>query len=286
MSEAARFDAAPFTVAGLAYDAVSDRFIFGDRGGRKLFIVGSGARHSVDLVRADSAGFQDILAFDIDAARGDLWTLSGAPGGGSALHRVQLVSGRPLRAFPIDVGPVDLVDLAVARDGAVLVLDAATGRLLHLSPGAAALEVLVRLDVQGASSLTASNEEGILFVSHRDGLSRVDLRARRVSPVSAPAGTALSGFQRLRRYRNSLVALRTEPDGSQQAVRLTLSARGTEVTKVTKLDVRLPAGETTRLAIAGDDLLFAVAAAKSGTDAVGPTRQTTVVVYRVRLSDK
>jgi hypothetical protein len=93
--EAVRFSAERFAVGGLAYDAVSHRFVFGDRQGRKLIVVSEGSNHAVDLVRADSAGFQDISAIEIDAKRGDLWVASAAAADGAGmLHRLQLVSRR------------------------------------------------------------------------------------------------------------------------------------------------------------------------------------------------
>src|SRR4029079_18631013 len=68
-----RFSTDRFTPAGLAYDAVSRRFVVGDQRGRKLRVVGEGQDHAVDLVRSESAGFYDIRALSIDTRRGDLW---------------------------------------------------------------------------------------------------------------------------------------------------------------------------------------------------------------------
>ena len=131
--EAVRFSAERLTVSGLAYDAVSHRFLFGDRFGRKLIVVGEGTNYAVDLVRADSAGFQEISAIEIDAKRGDLWVASAAAADGAGtLHRLQLVSGRQLRSFRVAGDPhaVKLVDLAVSPAGAVLVLDARANHFL------------------------------------------------------------------------------------------------------------------------------------------------------------
>ena len=50
-NETLRFSAERFVAAGLAYDAVSHRFVYGDRDGRKLRVVGVGLDHAVDLVR-------------------------------------------------------------------------------------------------------------------------------------------------------------------------------------------------------------------------------------------
>src|SRR5438128_3822271 len=114
VAEALRFSTRAFALGGFAYDVVSGRFLFGDRLGRKLIVVGESSSQPVDLVRAESAGFHEVAAIEIDEKRGDLWVASADAGAGT-LHRLQLVSGRPLKAFPVpaDREPVRLVDLAV-----------------------------------------------------------------------------------------------------------------------------------------------------------------------------
>jgi len=54
--EAVRFATESFVPGGVAYDAVSQRFLFGDRLGRKLIVVSDGWSRPVDFVRAASAG--------------------------------------------------------------------------------------------------------------------------------------------------------------------------------------------------------------------------------------
>ena len=63
---------------------MSRRYLFGDRLGRKLIVVGEGANHADDLVRSESAGFQEISAMDVDVRRGDVWVASTAAAGGTA----------------------------------------------------------------------------------------------------------------------------------------------------------------------------------------------------------
>ena len=177
-----RFSTKQFAVSGLAYDAPSRRFVLGDRLGRRLIVVDETSSHAIDLVRADSAGFLDIAAVEIDAKRGDLWVASSAPANGAGtLHRLQLVSGRPLRSFNIgaDLEPVKLVDLAIGPGGAVLVLDSLTPQLLVLRAGGTALERVVRIDAPEPVSVAVRADDAIAFIAHRDGVSRVDLRSPR-----------------------------------------------------------------------------------------------------------
>src|SRR4051812_43945236 len=174
----ARFSTEGFTLGGLAYDAVSRRFLVGDRLGRKLMVVAEGATHAVDFVRAASAGFRDITAIEIDDRRGDLWVVSAAtPADGAAtLHKLQLISGRPLKSFPVAAGlePIAIVDLAVTSAGAVLVLDSDGSRLLALRPGGTAVEPVMKIDTVEPMSVAAGGEPDIAYVADRDGVLRVD----------------------------------------------------------------------------------------------------------------
>jgi hypothetical protein len=283
VTEAARLSAPPFAIAGVAYDSVSDRFVFGDRTGRRLVVVGNasnGGATAVDLVRADSAGFKDISGLEIDAQRGDLWVVSGESNSAGVLHRVQLVSGRPLRTYSGPGGTGALIDLAVMKDGEVLVLDGASGSLLHLRPRGTALEPLMRIDGPRSTSVSVADVEGIAYVSQADALFRVDVGARRSTAVELPRDLSLKHLERIRFYRSALIALVRDESGSAAIVRLELNARGTAVIRATRLDVAVPAGAGSFFSIAGNDLLFAV---QAGSDPSLTPASSELIVYRVRL---
>ena len=285
--EAARFSTKGFTLGGLAYDAVSHRFVFGDRLGRKLIVVGEGADHAVDYVRADSAGFHDISAIEIDPRRGDLWVASAAPADrAGTLHKLQLVSGRPLKSFPVtaDLGQVALVDLAVTPAGAVLVLDSGSRQLLVLRAGATSLERVVRLDAPEPASLTTGGDDDVAYVAHKDGVSRIDLRARTATRVAAPSSVSLAHLEWIRWHRRSLIAIRVEDDGSRRIVQLEMNATGRAVRQATTLDASLPAAGQA-FVISGDELVYLVDGS-SGAVARPPRDTADVaefVAYRVRL---
>jgi hypothetical protein len=284
--EAVRFSTEGFTLGGLAYDAVSHRFLFGDRLGRKLIVVGEGSDHAVDLVRADSAGFREIAAIEIDARRGDLWVASAAPADGAGtLHKLQLVSGRPLGSFRVtaDLEPVTLVDLAVTPSGAVLVLDSAGRQLLELRSRGTSLERVMQMDVEEATSLAAGGEDGIAYVADRAGVSRIDLRARTSTRVAAPSSVSLAHLERIRWRRQALIAVQVDDDGSRRIMQLELNAGGRAVTRATTLEGSVPANGQTFVTISGDELVYLV---DGSSGAVGrPIRDglAEFVAYRVRL---
>jgi hypothetical protein len=286
--DGSRFSAEGFTIGGLAYDAVSRRFLVGDRLGRKLFVVAEGADHAVDFVRAASAGFRDIAAIEIDDRRGDLWVISAAPADGAGtLHKLQLVSGRPLKSFPMDAGlePVTLVDLAVTPAGGVLVLDSAGPQLLELRPGGTAVEHVMKIDAHEPASLAAGGDASIAYVAHRDGVSRIDLRARTATRVTAPASISLAHLEQIRWRRHALFAIRVEPDGTHRIIRLDFNASGRAVTHATTLEDPVPPGGQIFVAISGDELVYMVDGSK---DAAGRPRgdasgMADFVAYRVPL---
>jgi len=284
VAEALRFSTRPFALGGFAYDVVSGRFLFGDRLGRKLIVVGESSSQPVDLVRAESAGFHEVAAIEIDEKRGDLWVASADAGAGT-LHRLQLVSGRPLKAFPVpaDREPVRLVDLAVTPAGSVLVLDTAGPQLFVLHPGETSLESSVRITAVEPASVAAASDERTAYVAHRDGVSRIDLRARTATRVRAPKGISLARLERIRSYRNALIAVANDRDGSRRIVRLDLNASGTAVTQATSLDASLPAAGETSVTISGDDLLYVVAV--PGNSDARPSFPEEFVTYRRRIQN-
>jgi hypothetical protein len=286
--DASRFSTEGFTPGGLAYDAVSRRFLVGDRLGRRLIAVAEGANHAMDFVRAASAGFRDIAAIEIDGKRGDLWVVSAAPADGAGtLHKLQLVSGRPLKSFPIGAGlePVTLVDLAVTPTGAVLVLDSTGPQVLALRPGGTAVEHVMKIDAVEPASLAAGGDEGIAYVAHRDGVSRIDLRARTATRVTAPASVSLAHLAQIRWRRRALFAIRVEPDGTHRIIRLDLNANGRAVTKATTFEDPVPLAGQTFVAISGDEIVYMVDDSKDadGRPRRGASGLADFVAYRVPL---
>jgi len=285
--EAIRLPTGALAPRGFAYDAVSSRFLFGDRLGRKLVVVGEPSNRATDFVRADSAGFQDIVSLEIDEKRGDLWVLSAAPAGGAGtLHKLQLVSGRPLKSFavPPALEPVTLVDLSVTASGAVFVLDAAGAQLLVLRPGAAALERVAKFEAADAVSLSVDGEERVAYVAHGQGVLRIDLRARSVAPLTAPQSVSIDRVERMRWRARGLIAIQVAGDGSRSIVRLDLNPSGRAVTQATTLERPASTTKPISMTFSGEDLVYlAEAASDSGGASGEPSRAGEIVAYRLRL---
>ena len=219
----------------LAYDAVSRRFVLADKSSDTLKIVDELSGNVVDLVsRRWSAPFR-AAALAIDSRRGDLWVTGIDEFSGkqpqSAIYRLQLVSGRMLQtiASHADLGPARFVDVAVGRSD-MFVLDAAGARVLSIAPGSRSLRSRITLKgVEAPTNLTVASDT-VLYVSHAKGLVRVDLDARRTTPVKAAKGIDLASLVSIEMQDGALFAIQQLADGTHRAVRITLNPQGTTAT--------------------------------------------------------
>jgi hypothetical protein len=266
--ESIRFTASSSTPAGIAYDAVSRRFIVGDRAGSKLTVVDEFSQHVANLASAQTAGFGTLAAFEIDPRQGNLWVVSGeapnTPGATSAngapavhttLHKLQLVSGRVLQSFilPEHFGAARFTDVAVTPDSTVLVLDGAGQRIFRLRAKASDLEVAATLS--NPPSTIAPAPDGRVYVATPEGVVVVDFSSRTTTSVKAASDVDLAGFLRLRWHKGALVGIQ-QSNGSYRAVRITLDSSGRRAIRQQVLDASLPTADPTAATIAGGVLYY------------------------------
>jgi hypothetical protein len=254
--ESLRFTTSQFTPAGLAYDGVSRRFIVGDRHARKLAVVDEFSRHVANLASAQTSGFGEIVALEIDPRQGNLWVVS-VDGDRTALHKLQLVSGRSLATYAAAdaFGAVTFADVAATTDGGVLALDAAGHRLFRLRPRGLSLELAVALDDAPLSSVAPAGDR-VVYVARAGGLTRVDLSTRATAPVKAATDVDLSGLARIRWHEGALVAIQQTAGGTCRAVRIALNRAGRTAVAVEVLDPALSTTDPTAASIAGGVLYY------------------------------
>ncbi|MEP6914295.1 MAG: hypothetical protein ABJC89_01560 [Acidobacteriota bacterium] len=255
-TETLRFTTPQFTPAGIAYDAVSRRFIVGDRHARKLAVVDEFSQHVANLSSAQTSGFGEITALEIDPHLGNLWVVS-AETQRTTLHKLQLVSGRSLASYVLDerLAPARFVDVAATAQSVVLVLDGDGHRLFQLKPKGTTLELAAALPDSAPASV-APAPEAVAYVACADGVRRVDLTASASIAVKAAKGIDLTGITRVRWHQGSLIAVQRTADGSYHAVRFTLDRAGRTVTAAARLDTLQPATDPTAAAISGDALFY------------------------------
>lgn len=227
--ETLSFDAPGVSPMGLAHDAVSRRFVLGDRNAQRLLVIDERSHNVVNYVSAASAGFYDRLeGFTIDPRRGDLWVVSSRgerDDSSSILHKLQLVSGRMLSqsVAPERAGPVRFDAVTVAGDGTVYALDGLDSRIFRLRPGARSLERVMRLDARGATALAAA-DDGTLFVAVETGIVHVDVASRAATPVKT--ADALTRIESLAWRAGALFGVQRVSESSL-IIRVPLEASGT-----------------------------------------------------------
>lgn len=245
-------------------------------------VVGVDTKRAVDMVRADSARFQEVVDLGIDAVRGDLWVSSRSPEGDSTLHRLQLISGRPLRLYrtPLRAGPVRLGELAVAPSGRVVVLDLAGRRLMSPGPRELDLRLVAELDVEPAS-VTITADGSIAYVAHARGIIHVDVERGAVTDLTSAAEGALDGFVRIRAYRDGLIGFQQVEGGALRLAFMPLRRRGSTAGIPSVLDVSLPAGtDPPFLTVTDQEVSYLL---PSATSTELPRSTTESVIHRIRL---
>jgi hypothetical protein len=248
---------------GLAYDAVSGRFIIGDRQDRRLLVIGERSGRLASLAGID-AGFHEITAFEIDAVEGDLWVVStSAQPRSSTVHKLQLISGRVLFsvALPPEDGPARFSDIAVTPQS-VLVLDSEGRRVFRLAKKGKALDVVVRLAVPQISSL-APAQEGIAYAPYDAGLLKVDLTTRNLTVVEPGERVDLNGLTWVRWFRGSLVGIQRKAGDSHRLVRIRLDEGGRSVKSLDVLEEGSPVAGPSSAALVGNTLHYLSRAAAS-----------------------
>lgn len=294
--EALRFAGRRFVPGGLAYDRVSARFLVGDLRARKIVTIAESTGRPVDLVRSESAGFRDVRAIEIDSRRGDLWVVSASRSESTAapsespaavLHKLQLVSGRPLGSIHLssDQQPARFSDVAVSKSGTVFVLDELGRRIFRVRPRAQAFELVVTLNLAAPISLAMSTDDQLAYVAHAGGVSRVNLSNRTVAALGTEEGTELSGIERLRWYDGALVGVQSQHGNERRVIKIRLDGRQRAATRVEVLDAWESTDESPSVAtLSGDDFYYladgAEAASAPGSAADDSTE---TIVRRARL---
>ena len=262
-AEPLRFATSGVAAVGLAYDAVSGRFIVGDRTERRLLVVGERSGRLASLAGID-AGASELTAFEIDAREGDLWVVSGGAGRPSSLHKLQLISGRILSSIPLpeDQSPARFADVAVTPQS-VLVLDSEGRRIFRAAKRGRTLDVALRLAVPAATVLAPASDS-IVYVAFDRGILRADLATRSMSVVEASPKVDLAAISWMRTFRGSLVALQQTAAGTSRLVRIRIDDGGKSVRAVDVLDENIAIAGPTSAALAESAVYYLNRVSDSG----------------------
>ncbi len=250
------FSTSGLSVVGLAYDAVSGRFIVGDREQRRLAVIGERSHHVASV--GSDAGFGEIGAFEIDAREGDLWVASASGDArSSTVHKLQLISGRVLASItlPAGQGPARFADVALTPESTVLVLDSLGRRLFRVPRRGRTLELAARLAASGVVSVAPASETTV-YAAYDQGLMRVDLSTRSMTVVEPGQGRDLGQLTWIRWHRGSLVGIQRSSETLYRAIRIRLDDSGRTARAVDVLEEGLTIAAPASVTLAGNVLHY------------------------------
>ncbi|MEO6245893.1 MAG: hypothetical protein ABIQ12_10725 [Opitutaceae bacterium] len=233
-------------IEGIAWREKTGQFFFGDVNGRAVW-VREGKEGALRRFTPEGDDLLGVFGLAVDEESGALWAATSAVAamrgftpdqeGMAALAEIDLATGAVRRTMPVVRTADDwqahvLGDLAVAADGTVFVTDSGAPTLWRLASGVAALERFVESDEFMSLQGVVLAPGGVAVLSDRvNGLLRVDLTARTVRRLEAPANTSLIGID----------GLALAPDGTLLAVQRDL--RPNRVLRV-ELDATLESVES------------------------------------------
>jgi hypothetical protein len=204
------------------------------------------------------------------------------PGAGdeskTVLHKLQLVSGRPLAALPLPrtYGAARFDDVSVSDGGMVFVLDGLGGRIFHLGPDGRTFALTGALELEHLTSVAPVNDR-VVYVAHARGIARLEGSTGSPVPVTGAKEEQLAGFERIRWDRDALIGIQHLADGSRQVVHLRLDRSGQRVLAVDVIDPQVSMPDPSAATLSDHVFYFVTREAR------GNNREFEIVVRRAQL---
>jgi sugar lactone lactonase YvrE len=292
-------------IEGIAWREKTRTFFFGDVNGRAVW-----TRNPDDTLRRftpEGEGLYGVFGLAIDEAAGAMWVATSAvpamggfkpdQDGTAALAELDLETGAVRRIIPVVRRPGDqqshvLGDLTLGPDGSVFVTDSGGPVIWRLAPLAHELEPWVEsaefMSLQGIVALPGAS--ALVVCDHANGLLRVDLAARSVRRIEAPADTTLIGLDGLALAANGDVIAIQNGLRPNRVLRVVLDPSGETCTSVTVLEsghLTMAAPSLGCIATDGDFFFVANAGWTRFENTEGrPSPPRSVPVFRTRLGEK
>jgi hypothetical protein len=253
---------------GVAYDPRTGSFFVSSVHRRKVVRIGPDLT-TKDFVTEGQGGLWAALALTVDGRRNVLWVSSAAmpqirgytpqDEGKSALFAYDLGTGVLRHRLQLPgPGPHGGADLAVDREGNLLVAASRTGGLYVLPRDGKELVELVAPGRLASPQGLAPTADGrhVFVADYVLGIARVDRRTREVRVLAPPPDLALSGIDGLFLHGERLVGIQNGVR-PHRVVRLTLGPRQDAVARAEVLESSHPEYDEPTLGVmVGNDLYY------------------------------
>ncbi len=237
---------------GIAWDAQTGDFYVSSIHLRKVVKVSSDGKSS-DFVSEGQDGIFGTLGLKVDVQRRLLWVVSNAAGemtgytsaleGQSSVYAYDLQTGKLVTkiAFGSASAPSLLNDLAILDDGSVLITDSDGGGIMRVRFGSDSIETWIPAHTfTFPNGIAVSEGEPFVYVADFNGLSRIDVRSRTVTPLSVPEpGETLSGIDGLTSDRGALIGIQNGV-GRARVIRIGLNDDRDAITSVDVIEAGNP----------------------------------------------
>ena len=254
-----------------------------------------GADGEMDRLTPADAG-RGVFGLVADPERGWLWAASTdsafdtAEGGGAALLKLDLATGRLLGRYEAGDGDHAFGDLALGPDGAVYISDSVAREVLRLSPGGSGLETVATFPERGSPQGLAIWPEGgwLIVADYPTGLHRITLATGERAQVAGPEGVELRGLDGLVLAPDGRVIAIQNGTATPRVLALTMSPDWTSVLAVERLVEGEPLSEPTTGLIHDGALVFVSRSQWTDFGPEGQPRTPTpepAVISRLRLEE-
>jgi len=247
---------------GIAWSQTMRTFYLGSVKRKIVALSENGAVR--DFVQPASNGLGQVVGLRIDDRRGELWAVSEAIGPKPAdlvigVFRYKLSDGSLIHAYAIEGAEKELLnDLVIAGDGAVYVTATNAGTIYRIDPVSNKVEkFLPDGSLPDPNGIAVTNDDKYLFVAGWYGISRVNLRNKKIDLLLKPANIADGCLDGLYLYgKDVLIGIQNCNDdpGRVLAFHLIFDSR---IDAATVLESYNPMFDgITTAALAGDQLFF------------------------------
>ncbi|HVT39245.1 MAG TPA: hypothetical protein VHE78_09380 [Gemmatimonadaceae bacterium] len=249
---------------GMAYDSATRRVYAGSTARNIVWTDSTGTLH--DLVSSGQDGLGAVLGLHIDARRHHLWAVStGASGPGAAravrgLFQYDLADGKLIARYAIPDTSAEYTFndvVVVPSTGIAYTTHTPRGSVYAAVPGDALLrEIVPPGSLPQANGITVGADDSALFVAAGFGVSKVDLRTRRVTTLELAPGVVAATLDGLYRYGRSLIGIQNGVHPGR-VMRFDLDSTLSTITRAIVLEAYNPLFDRpTTGAVSGESFFF------------------------------